>query len=100
MSSLAVLVFFRLTGGPLGDRLREEVGGAAEEEAAVEIARCLETRSEEEGLRREVELLDARCPGVWLLGIGGTIDSAEISFEKETDADPPSVGDGDAAAIF
>lgn len=72
----------------------------AEEGAAAEIARCLEASSEVEGLRREFELLDARCPGVWLLGIGGTIDSADISFEKETDADPLSVGDGDAAAIF
>lgn len=51
-----------------------------------------------DGFRLEVELLDARWPGVWLRGIGG-IDSDAMSLEKETDAVlPPSVGE--VAEIF
>lgn len=74
-------MFLMLTGGPLGDFAAEE-----DETAPAVAARCRTERSEVEGLRlgREVELREARWPGVWLRGIGG-MDSVEMSLEKDTE---------------
>lgn len=86
-------VFLMLTGGPFGDELWAV---AVETEPAV-AALCLMDSSEVEGFRLDVELLEARWPGVWLRGTGG-IDSVEMSLENETEAGVPS--EGDVGEIF
>lgn len=82
-----------LTGGPFGDEFWAAEAGTAPAVAAL----CLMDRSDVEGFRLDVELLEARWPGVWLRGMGG-MDSVEMSFEKETDAEGPS--EGDVGEIF
>lgn len=81
-------VFLMLTGGPFG----EELWPVGVETAPAVAARCLMDSSDVEGFRLDVELLEARWPGVWLRGMGG-IASVEMSFEKETDAEAASDGD-------
>lgn len=55
--------------------------------------------SDVEGFRLEVELLEARWPGVWLRGIGG-MGSEEMSLEKETEGVGALASVGDGAEIF
>lgn len=69
-----------LTGGPLGDEVRT---GRAVGAAPAVAALCRDESSEAEGLRLglEVELREARWPGVWVRGIGG-MASVEMSREE------------------
>lgn len=71
-----------LTGGPFG----EELWPVGVDTAPAVAALCLMDSSDVEGFRLDVELLEARWPGVWLRGMGG-MASVEMSFEKETDAE-------------
>lgn len=84
--------FLMLTGGPFGDEpWTADVGVAP----AVAALWRMES-SEVEGFRLDVELREARWPGVWLRGTGGIV-SVEMSLPKETEAEAgtPSVGEAD-----
>lgn len=84
-----------LTGGAFGDEVWAADIGTAPAVAAL----CLKESSEVEGLRLDVELREARWPGVWLRGMGG-IDSVEMSLERGAEAEAEALSEGDDEEIF